>query len=196
MFFNWLQQLGNSTEFEEIEFLRFDKYLLQVNAPTSSKWAPLDGQLSTLRETLVEFWIDHFQQEVYECKNLTVCANQNDQTHIACFIPRQAEKNVRNDLCDLDLTPLNINFTRFDLIATLVSGNIQFDHEFDFDNAPDDWFGTFNGSEISKIQMEEGSKWKTYPWQWVGCDWSNFGTTCNDRKMFFLTIFMPISRFL
>ena len=39
MFFNWLQQLGNSTEFEEIEFLRFDKYLLQVNAPTSSKWA-------------------------------------------------------------------------------------------------------------------------------------------------------------
>ena len=46
----------------------------------------------------------NFQQEVYECKNLTVCANQNDQTHIACFIPRQAEKNVRNDFCDLGLT--------------------------------------------------------------------------------------------
>ena len=30
MFFNWLQQLGNSTEFEDVEFLRFDQYLLQV----------------------------------------------------------------------------------------------------------------------------------------------------------------------
>ena len=38
-----------------------------------------------------------FQKEVYECKNLTVCANQNDQTHIACFIPRQAEKNVSSN---------------------------------------------------------------------------------------------------
>ena len=31
IFFNWLQQLGNSTEFDDIEFLRFDKYFLQVN---------------------------------------------------------------------------------------------------------------------------------------------------------------------
>ena len=40
MFFNWLQQLGNSTEFEDVEFMRFDKYLLQVNdlVEANSKW--------------------------------------------------------------------------------------------------------------------------------------------------------------
>ena len=48
MFFNWLQQLGNSTEFEDVEFLRFDKYLLQVNdlVLAGPKWtvAKEDGQ--------------------------------------------------------------------------------------------------------------------------------------------------------
>ena len=48
-----------------------------------------------------EIW---FQKEVYECKNLTVCANQNDQTHIACFIPRQAEKNVSSNHSNPNLT--------------------------------------------------------------------------------------------
>ena len=28
--FNWLQQLGNSTEFEDLKFFQFGKYLLQV----------------------------------------------------------------------------------------------------------------------------------------------------------------------
>lgn len=88
MFFNCLQQLGNSTEFEDIEFLRFDKYLLQ--------------------------------QEVYECKNLTVCANQNDQSHIACFIPRQSEKNFLA-IYNLTMSLISITLLMIDLVLLLVA---------------------------------------------------------------------------
>ena len=60
MFFNWLQQLGNSTEFEDVEFLRFDKYLLQVNDLVESK---MDGQPkwpSTLAKKTVCLHFDLF----------------------------------------------------------------------------------------------------------------------------------------
>lgn len=85
--FNWLQQLGNSTEFEDLKFFQFGKYLLQ--------------------------------KEVYECKNLTVCANQEDDDHTACFIPRQSEKNFLV-IYNLTLCAISIILLALDLVLLLV----------------------------------------------------------------------------